>query len=134
MKKEIEALEANWTWDLEHLPPGKRVIDSKWVYKVKYKPTGEVKSYKARVVAKGFTQIEGINFHETFAPIAKLVIVHSLLAVAAKRNCIIHQLDVNNAFLHGDLNEDVYMKIPQGFTKNGETRVCKLRKSLYGLW
>lgn len=133
MRQEIEALEANGTWELKDLPPGKRAIDSKWVYKVKYKPTGEVERYKARLVAKGFTQIEGIDFHETFAPVAKLVTVRSLLAVAAKHNWFVHQLDVNNAFLHGDLIEDVYMKIPQGFAKKGETRVCKLRKSLYGL-
>lgn len=86
MQKEVSALEENGTWTLEELPPGKRVIDSKWVYKIKYKPTGEVERYKARLVAKGFTQLEGIDFHETFAPVTKLVTVRSLLAVATKRN------------------------------------------------
>lgn len=113
MKKEIKALEENDTWILVSLPPGKRTIDSKWAYKIKYKPNGEVERYKARPVAKGFTQIKGIDFQETFAPVAKLVTMRSLLAVAAKKNRTIHQLDVNNAFLHGDLVEHVYMKIPQ---------------------
>ncbi|KAI3523163.1 hypothetical protein L1887_01220 [Cichorium endivia] len=133
MKKEIQALEQNGTWTLQELPKGKRAIDSKWVYKIKYKPNGEIERYKARLVAKGFTQMEGVDFHDTFAPVAKLVTVRTLLAVAVKRNWIIHQLDVNNAFLHGELHEEVYMKIPQGFEKGKENKVCRLRKSLYGL-
>lgn len=133
MKKEIQALEQNDTWTLETLPKGKRAIDSKWVYKIKYKPNEDIERYKARLVAKGFTQVEGEDFHDTFAPVAKLVTVRTLLAVATKNNWLIHQLDVNNAFLHGDLHEEVYMKIPQGFSKENETRVCRLRKSLYGL-
>ncbi|KAK9055092.1 hypothetical protein SSX86_026172 [Deinandra increscens subsp. villosa] len=133
MKKEIQALENNNTWTLEPLPEGKRAIDSKWVYKIKYKPNGEIERYKARLVAKGFTQTEGVDFHDTFAPVAKLVTVRTLLAVAVKKDWIINQLDVNNAFLHGDLDEEVYMKVPQGFSKENETRVCRLRKSLYGL-
>ncbi|KAM0002197.1 putative RNA-directed DNA polymerase [Helianthus debilis subsp. tardiflorus] len=133
MKAEIQALEQNQTWTLEDLPDGKRAIDSKWVYKIKYKPNGDIERYKARLVAKGFTQLEGIDFHDTFAPVAKLVTVRTLLAVAVKRGWHTHQLDVNNAFLHGDLDEDIYMKVPQGFQKEGDNRVCKLNKSLYGL-
>lgn len=133
MQQEIKALEKNGTWILTDLPKGKRAIDSKWVYKIKYKPNGEVERYKARLVAKGFTQVEGVDYHDTFAPVAKLVTVRTLLAIATKKNWMIHQLDVNNAFLHGDLDEEVYMKIPQGFSQENETRVCRLQKSLYGL-
>ncbi|OMO49485.1 Reverse transcriptase, RNA-dependent DNA polymerase [Corchorus capsularis] len=133
MEKEISALEANHTWTLTSLPPVKRAIDSKWIYKVKFNPDGTVERYKARLVAKGYTQIEGVDFHETFAPVAKLVTIQCLLAVASVRNWELHQLDVNNAFLHGDLEEEVYMKIPQDFAKQGEHRVCRLQKSLYGL-
>lgn len=133
MKKEIRALQQNGTWTLEELPEGKKAIDSKWVYKIKYKPNGDVERYKARLVAKGFTQQEGVDYHDTFAPVAKLATMRTLLTLAVKRDWIIHQLDVNNAFLHGDLEEEVYMKIPQGFTSEKETRVCRLRKSIYGL-
>ncbi|KAK3035428.1 LOW QUALITY PROTEIN: hypothetical protein RJ639_032853, partial [Escallonia herrerae] len=133
MAKEISALEANNTWTLMPLPSEKRAIDSKWVYKVKFHPDGTVERYKAQLVAKGYTQIEGLDFHETFAPVAKLVTVQCLLAIASIKKWELHQLDVNNAFLHGDLEEEVYMKIPQGFSKQGENRVCRLQKSLYGL-
>ncbi|KAK3027225.1 hypothetical protein RJ639_041643 [Escallonia herrerae] len=133
MAKEISALEANNTWTLMPLLSGKRAINSKWVYKVKFHPDGTVERYKARLVAKGYTQIEGLDFHETFAPVAKLVTVRCLLAIASIKKWELHQLDVNNAFLHGDLEEEVYMKIPQGFSKQGENRVCRLQKSLYGL-
>ena len=133
MKQEIAALEENQTWTLEELPPRKHAIDSKWVYKIKYKSDGTVERYKARLVAKGYSQIEGMDYHDTFAPVAKLTTVKSLLAVAVARNWELHQLDVHNAFLHGNRDEEIYMRIPQGFHKPGDTRVCRLRKSLYGL-
>ncbi|GKB70227.1 putative RNA-directed DNA polymerase [Tanacetum coccineum] len=133
VRKEIHSLKQNRTWTLENLPKGKKAIDSKWMYKIKFKPSGEVERYKARLVAKGFTQMEGVDYHDTFAPIAKLVTVRILLAIAVKRGWEIQQLDVDNAFLHRDLKEEVYMKIPQGLSNKNETRVCKLKKSIYGL-
>lgn len=133
MKNEVTALEQNDTWEITMLPEGKRAIDSKWIYKIKFKPDGTVERYKARLVEKGFTQMEGVDYHDTFAPVAKLVTVRTLLAVTVKKNWFIHQLDVNNAFLHGDLEEEVYMKIPEGFSVKGDDRVCRLKKSIYGL-
>lgn len=115
MLKKIQSLEANDTWVLTSLPPGKKRIDLKWVYKIKFKPNGEVEQYKSRLVSKGYTQIEGVDFHETFSPVVKLLTVKCALVVAVKKQWEVHHLDVNNAFLHGDLHEEVYMKVIQGF-------------------
>ena len=116
MQKEIATLEENKTKTLVDLPHGKHAIDSKWVYKVKYQSDGTIERFKAQLVAKGYTQVEGMDFHDTFAPVAKLTIVRSLLAMLTIRNWHVHQLNVNNTFLHGDLNEEIYMRIPQGLT------------------
>jgi hypothetical protein len=133
MAKEIHALESNNTWVLSPLPKGKSAIGCKWVYKIKYHSDGTVERYKARLVAKGYNQVHGIDYHDTFAPVAKLVTVRLLLSIAAIKNWSLHQLDVNNAFLQGDLNEEVYMKLPPGFSHKGKSCVCKLNKSIYGL-
>jgi hypothetical protein len=133
MKSEIDALETNHTWTMVPLPAGHHAIGCKWIYKIKYQSDGSIERYKARLVAKGFTQREGIDYKETFAPVAKLVTVRCLLTVAAVRNWNLHQMDVQNAFLHGELLEEVYMQPPPGFRRQGENLVCRLHKSLYGL-
>ncbi|KAJ0919654.1 putative RNA-directed DNA polymerase [Helianthus annuus] len=114
MNKEMDALFRNNTWVLADLPHDRKAIGCKWVYRVKYRANGEIERFKARLVAKGFNQREGLDFGETFSPVVKM-------------------LDVDNAFLHGTITEDVYMKLPQGYYSKNESKVCKLVKSLYGL-
>ncbi|CAM8913179.1 unnamed protein product [Rhodiola kirilowii] len=135
MTKENTALEQNGTWHITDPPPGKTIVDCKWVYRVKCNTDGSVERYKARLVAKGFTQVEGLDYQDTFAPVAKMTTVRCLLAVAAARQWPIYQLDVDNAFLHGNLDEEVYMKLPTGFykKKKSQGKVCRLLKSIYGL-
>ena len=133
MKDELDALERNGTWTLEDLPPGKHAISSGWVYKIKYTSTGEVERLKGRLVVHGNRQVAGIDYNETFTPIAKMGIVRTFLAVAAVRNWELHQMDVHNAFLHGELSEEVYMKLPPSYTCSQPGKVCRLCKSLYGL-
>ena len=134
MLDELEALEKNKTWDLVPFPEGKKVVNCKWVYTVKQNPNGKVERYKARLVAKGYSQTYGIDYDETFAPVAKMSTVRTLISCAANFDWPLHQLDVKNAFLHGDLQEEVYMEIPPGFaTSQTEGKVLRLKKSLYGL-
>ena len=133
MGSEVDALEVNRTWDIVDLPPCKVAINNKWVYKIKFNFDGTVERYKARLVACGNRQVEGEDYNETFAPVVKMSTVRSLLRIVAGRNWEAHQMDVHNAFLHGDLEEKVYMKLPVGFQHSDPTKVCRLRKSLYGL-
>jgi hypothetical protein len=133
MNAELEALAKTGTWVIVDLPPQVKPIGSKWVYKVKYKADGTVERHKARLVAKGYNQVEGLDYFDTFSPVAKLTTVRILLALASIKQWNLHQLDVNNAFLHGDLEEDVYMTILDGVTSTKPGQVCKLLKSLYGL-
>ena len=133
MNAELLALEQNHTWTVVDLPHGKTPIGCRWVYKIKYKADGTIERYKARLVAKGYTQMEGIDFFDTFSPVAKITTVRVLLTIAAIKGWHVEQLDVNNAFLHGDLQEEVYMTLPPGISSSNPSQVCRLQKSLYGL-
>jgi hypothetical protein len=132
MAEEIAALERTGTWDLVPLPPDITPITCKWVYKVKTRSDGSLERYKARLVARGFQQEQGRDYDETFAPVAHMTTVRTLLAVASVRQWSISQLDVKNAFLNGELREEVYMQPPPGYSVPSGM-VCRLRRSLYGL-
>lgn len=133
MNKELDALENNQTWTVMPLPQNKKAIGSKWVYKVKLNPDGSVERYKARLVAKRYNQIYGIDYLDSFSPVAKVITIRILLALSTSRGWLLNQLDINNAFLHGFLDEEVYLQPPQGYGKAKKGEVCKLNKSLYGL-
>jgi hypothetical protein len=109
MDEEMAALDANMTWELVPLPEGKKTIGCKWVYKVKHNSDGSISRYKARLVAKGYAQTHGIDYEETFAPIAKMAIMRAVIAVPTSRGWVLHQMDVKNAFLHDKLQEKVYL-------------------------
>ncbi|CAN1844804.1 Retrovirus-related Pol polyprotein from transposon TNT 1-94 [Linum perenne] len=133
MAVELQALHDNSTWDLVLRPSHAPVIGSKWVYTTKFHPDGSLDRYKARLVAQGFRQEFGIDYEETFAPVAKMSTVRILIALAAQQSWPLFQLDVKNAFLHGTLKETVYMECPPGYNKKSQDVVCLLRRSLYGL-
>ncbi|RVW43520.1 Retrovirus-related Pol polyprotein from transposon TNT 1-94 [Vitis vinifera] len=131
---EMAALHSNGTWDLVVLPSGKSTVGCRWVYAVKVGPDGQVDRLKARLVAKGYTQVYGSDYGDTFSPVAEIASVRLLLSMAAMCSWPLYQLDIKNAFLHGDLAEEVYMEQPPGFVAQGESGlVCRLRRSLYGL-
>ena len=135
MNEEIESLHKNGTWVLTELPKGKRPLKCKWVYKKKDGiPEVEDPRCKARLVVKGFSQKEGIDFNEIFSPVVRHTSIRVLLAFVALFNLELEQLDVKTAFLHGELEEEIYMEQPEGFIVPGkEQLVCRLKKSLYGL-
>nr|KAJ0192234.1 hypothetical protein LSAT_V11C800428450 [Lactuca sativa] len=131
---EIDSIMHNNTWVLANLPPGFKALGCKWILKRKMKVDGTIDKYKAILVIQGFKQKECIDFFDTYAPVAIISTIRLLLALTAIHNLVIHQMDVKTAFLNGDLDEEIYMKQPEGFVMPGnEHKVCKLKKSLYGL-
>ncbi|WKA00225.1 hypothetical protein VitviT2T_018605 [Vitis vinifera] len=135
MNEEMKSLQKNETWELVKCPPGKKPFGCRWIYTVKYKADGSLERFKARLVAKGYTQTYGIDYTETFAPVAKINTIRVLLSLAANLDWPLQQFDVKNAFLHGELSEEVYMDLPPGCMVSEKQcqKVCKLKKSLYGL-
>ena len=136
MNEEVKALQDNETWDLVRPPTDRDVIPGKWVYKVKMGPSGQVDKYKARYVAKGFKQVEGLDYFENFAPTCKPETFRILLQLSPEQGHVMHEFDVKTAFLHSPIEEEVYLEQPQEFVKRGSDReklVCRLNKSVYGL-
>ena len=126
MRMEITALERQHTWDLQELPPNKKALGTMWVQTIKFHANGTIERFKSHLVVLGNNQREGLDYTETFSPVAKMTTVRLFLDIAAKMKHEIHQMDVNNSFLHGDLQEEVYIKMPLGFSNPHDTRVGRL--------
>jgi len=134
MEDEMESMSTNEVWDLEPIPKGAKTVGCKWVYKTKYDSQGNIERHKARLVAKHFTQREGIDYNETFSPVSFKDSFRIIMALVAHYDIELHQMDVKTAFLNGDLEENVYMAQPKGFVMEGQEQMgCRLKKSIYGL-
>lgn len=130
----MKSQKSNNVWKLTALPPGKKAIGSKWVYRVKTGGDGSIERYKARLVAQGFTQHYGSDYDETFCPVVRHESLRTRTALSTQNGLQLHQIDVTTAFLNGSLEEEDYMQQPKGFVKSGEEHlVCKFNKSIYGL-
>jgi hypothetical protein len=134
MREELEASRKNQTWELTSLPEGKKAVGCKWVFTVKQSPEGKIERYKARMIARGYSQTYGIDYDEAFTPVTKMNTLRILISCVANFGWPLHQLDVKNVFLRGNLQEEVYMEVPPGMVAaaNGG-KVCKLKRALYGL-
>jgi hypothetical protein len=131
MDEELDQIEKNDTWELVPRPKNKNVIDKKWVFRNKLNEYGQVTRNKARLVCKGYAQIEGIDFEETFAPVSRMEAICFLLAYACSKNVKVYQMDVKSSFLNGELEEEVYIEQPEGFQLSENTYyVCKLKEGL----
>lgn len=132
--EEMNTLIKNNTWDVVTLLANQKVVACRWVFSVRHNTNGSVERYKARLVVQGFTQTYGIDYEETFAPVAKLNSIRVLIFLVVNLDWPLFQFDIKNAFLNGDLDEDIYMKMPFDFKQGaGYVIVCKLKKFLYGL-
>ncbi|KAA3487749.1 Retrovirus-related Pol polyprotein from transposon TNT 1-94 [Gossypium australe] len=134
MEEEIESLQKNETWKLIKPPNRKKIVGYKWVFEKKEASSSDDTRYNARLVAKGYSQVEGVYFHDVFSPVVKHTSIRALLALVALYNLVLEQLDVKTAFFHGDLEEDIYMHQPDDFRIEGkEDHVCPLQKQFYVL-
>ena len=134
MKTKIDVIERNGTWKLTELPEAKKAIGVKWVFRTKFNSDGSIFKHKARLVVKGFAQVVGVDYGDTFAPVTRHDTIRLLLALAGQMGWKVYHLDVKSAFLNGILLEEIYVQQPEGFEVTGhEHKVYKLQKALYGL-
>jgi hypothetical protein len=134
MMEEYNSIMKNDVWEVVPRPKGKSVVTSKWLYKLKHVADGSIEKYKARFVARGFLQVEGINYDETFAFVSRYTSIRAVISIAEEMGWKIHQMDVKTTFLNGLIEEEVYIEQPLGFEVHGrESHVCRLKKALYGL-
>jgi hypothetical protein len=134
VRSEMDSIITNGTWELAELSTGCKPVGCKWIFKRKRRPDGTIEKYKAWLVVKGFTQKEGEDYFDTYSPVATLPTIHTLIALAAAHDLLIHQMDVKTTFLNGELDEEIYIQQPEGFVVKGqENKVCRLIKSLYDL-
>ena len=134
--EELATLKATGTWVLEEAPPGANIIGSKWVFKAKKDAVGFIAHLKARLVAQGFSQIGGVDYDDTYAPVARLASSRAIIAMANRLDLLLHQADIKGAYLNGELNDNevLYMHHPPGFKpRDAGNRVLRLKKTLYGL-
>jgi hypothetical protein len=133
MKEETNSIKCQGTWVLTELPEGKKAIGSRWGFKIEKNSEGIAERYKARFCAKGFRQVEGVDFTETFAPVAKMNSIRVLLSIANTYDLELQHADVDTAFLYGDMDTELYMEQPTGIIEPGKDHlVCKLKKCLHG--
>ena len=132
--EEYQSIIKNDVWDIVPRPAKKSVVTLKWIYKIKHAADGSIIKFKAWFVAQGFSQKEGIDYTETFAPVAPYSTIRSIISLASTMGWKLHQMDVKTAFLNGVVEEEVYMEQPEGFViHDRESHICKLKKALYGL-
>ena len=130
----MQALIKNQTWEVVQLESEIKLVGCSWIFKIKYNLDGTIERYKARLVAKRYTQTYGVDYEETFVLVAKMNNIIIIISLAANLNRKLKQYEIKNAFLHGDLDEEIYMTVPLGFEEGYDTnKVCKLKKALYGL-
>ena len=134
MMEEYQSIMKNDVWDVVQRLKGKSVVTSKWIFKIKHAADGSVEKYKARFVAHGFSQKEGIDYEETFVPVARYTSIRAIISLTFVRGWKLHQMDVKTPFLNGVIEEEVYIEQPEGFVVHGSnSHVCLLKKFLYGL-
>ena len=134
MMEQYQYIMKNDVWDIVLRPEGKSIVTSKCIYKIKHTIDGSIEKHKARFVARGFSQVEGIDYEETFAPVARYTSIRMIISLAAFMGWRLHQMDVKTTFLNGEIDEEVYIEQLEGFMIHDEkNHVCRFKKSFYGL-